>query len=104
MLKIEAELITVTDGKPILIIFKNTYFQSQGSPRNEAAVLTTSAAMVSCWIQFKNIKDFNLADIKDAFPKWQRYSKSSLLKILSPLIREKRILQQPNDVFKVMKI
>ena len=103
-MKIEAELETVTDGKPVLIIFRNIYFQSQGSTRNEAAVLTTSAAMVSCWIRFKNIKDFNIADLKDAFPKWQRYSRSSLLKILGPLIREKVIAQMKPDEFKVMKI
>jgi len=101
-IKIEAELVTVTDGKPILIMFNNIKFLSQGNQHSESYIFKTSTAMVSCWIRFKNIKDFNLADLREAFPNWNNYSRTNLLDIINPLIKEKRLSQLPDNNFKVI--
>ena len=75
-------------------------------PENERAKETSnlSSEKIRCWIRFKNIKQFTLDDLREAFPEWDRYAKSQLLFKLFKLIKNNSIQQLPNDEFKVLKL
>lgn len=62
-----------------------------------------SSEKIRCWLRFKNIQQFNLDDLRGAFPEWDRYAKSQLIYKLNPLVKNKTILQLQDDNFKVLK-
>lgn len=102
-MKIEADLITVLDGKPLIVKFNNMLFNADGNNKGDTAYFKTSSAMIMCWIRFKHITEFNMADLRVAFPEWRRYSRSSLIKSVNPLVKNKDVQQLSKDMFKVLK-
>ena len=102
MVKIKAHLYTVKDGVPLEIKYeKNIYIRKSGYQNRR--ITGGNTKMVRCWIRFKNIKQFHVDDIKEAFSEMKNYSKNQLIELINPLIQNKELQQLSQFEFKVLK-
>jgi len=62
-----------------------------------------SSAKIRCWLRFKNIEEFELDDIRKAFPEWKNYAISQIIYKINPLVKDKTIQQLNASRFKVLR-
>ncbi len=72
-------------------------------PEKDTESFTHSSIKIMCWLRFKEITNFNLDDMRVAFPEWSSYAKGQLIYKINPLIKNKSIQQLQDNSFKVLK-
>lgn len=79
------------------------WIPEEGSGKQQKEKPTVSSEKIRCWIRLKDLDEFKLDDLREAFPEWVRYAKSQLVFKINPLVKDKTVLQLTDDTFKVSK-
>ena len=86
---------------PTKIKYKDIVWIPEGTSNKEPDSM--SAEKMKVWLRLKDIKDFDLDDVREAFPEWSKYAKSQLLFKVNHLIKNNNVQQLHTGEFKVLK-